>query len=99
MVRLNRAILHDPVAYPDPLSFKPERFILDGRLNPAIRDPIVASFGFGRVRILENLTITWVRMSDTWHAEDMSWTVVQRAVVVYHCRVRSCCFRHQSANR
>ncbi|KAJ7044390.1 cytochrome P450 [Mycena alexandri] len=41
------AILHDKDMYPDPHSFKPERFLLDGKLNPAIRDPD-AAFGFGR---------------------------------------------------
>ncbi|KAJ6580679.1 cytochrome P450 [Mycena capillaripes] len=34
--------------YPDPQKFNPERFLLDGKLNPAIRDPEVAAFGFGR---------------------------------------------------
>jgi cytochrome P450 len=43
-----RAILHDPEAYEDPMRFMPERFIKDGRLNPDVRDPSVAAFGFGR---------------------------------------------------
>ncbi|KAJ7740813.1 cytochrome P450 [Mycena metata] len=38
---------HSVDMYPDPHSFKPERFLLDGKLNPAIRDPD-AAFGFGR---------------------------------------------------
>ncbi|KAJ7862995.1 cytochrome P450 [Mycena leptocephala] len=42
------AILHDENVYPDPQSFKPERFLLDGKLNPAITDPETAAFGFGR---------------------------------------------------
>jgi cytochrome P450 len=33
--------------YPDPHAFKPERFLLDGKLNPAVRNP-EAAFGFGR---------------------------------------------------
>ncbi|KAJ7106241.1 cytochrome P450 [Mycena epipterygia] len=41
------AILHDEVMYPDPYAFKPEHFLLDGKLNPAVRDPD-AAFGFGR---------------------------------------------------
>ncbi|KAJ7722332.1 cytochrome P450 [Mycena metata] len=41
------AILHDEAMYPDPQAFKPERFLLDGKLNPNVRDP-QAAFGFGR---------------------------------------------------
>jgi cytochrome P450 len=33
--------------YPDPLTFKPERFLLNGKPNPDVRDP-QAAFGFGR---------------------------------------------------
>ncbi|KAF7371702.1 Cytochrome P450 [Mycena venus] len=43
------AILHDERVYPDPLKFKPERFLLDGKLNLAVRNPD-AAFGFGRRR-------------------------------------------------
>ncbi|KAJ7453395.1 cytochrome P450 [Mycena latifolia] len=41
------AILHDEVIYPDPHAFTPERFLLNGKLNPDVRDPD-AAFGFGR---------------------------------------------------
>ncbi|KAJ7109594.1 cytochrome P450 [Mycena crocata] len=40
-------ILHDETTYPEPFAFKPERFLLDGQLNPAVRDPL-ATFGYGR---------------------------------------------------
>ena len=42
-----RAVLHDPVMYPEPESFKPERFIdSDGSLRD---DPVLTTlFGFGR---------------------------------------------------
>lgn len=45
---LLRAMLHNPEDYPEPTSFKPERYIKDGKLNPAVRDPLALAFGFGR---------------------------------------------------
>ncbi|KAF5364723.1 hypothetical protein D9757_012497 [Collybiopsis confluens] len=46
------AILHDESVYPEPHSFKPERFIgKDGKINPAVKDPATALFGFGRRRV------------------------------------------------
>ncbi|KAJ7128675.1 cytochrome P450 [Mycena epipterygia] len=42
------AILHDEGMYPDPYAFKPERFLLEGKPNPAVKDPECAAFGFGR---------------------------------------------------
>jgi len=41
------AILHDEAIYPDPHDFKPERFLLNGKLNPMVKSP-EAAFGFGR---------------------------------------------------
>ncbi|KAJ7065512.1 cytochrome P450 [Mycena amicta] len=42
------ALLHDKDVYPDPYSFNPDRFLIDGKLNPDVRDPSMAAFGFGR---------------------------------------------------
>ncbi|KAJ4490644.1 cytochrome P450 [Lentinula aciculospora] len=43
------AMLHNENVYPEPHSFKPERFIgEDGKINPAVKDPDTALFGFGR---------------------------------------------------
>ncbi|KAI0076590.1 cytochrome P450 [Panus rudis PR-1116 ss-1] len=42
------AILHDESAYPESQLFNPDRFLKDGQLNPDVRDPAVAAFGFGR---------------------------------------------------
>ncbi|EMD40157.1 hypothetical protein CERSUDRAFT_151145 [Gelatoporia subvermispora B] len=42
------AILHDPMVYSQPEDFIPERFLKDGRINPGVLDPSVASFGAGR---------------------------------------------------
>ena len=43
-----RAMLHNEDDYPDPSTFKPERFIKNGQLDPNIRDPFMIAFGFGR---------------------------------------------------
>jgi cytochrome P450 len=45
---VSRAMLQDPVAYPDPFKFKPERFLKDGKLDPQVQDPGDIAFGFGR---------------------------------------------------
>lgn len=43
-----RAILHDEKAYPDPFTFRPERFMKGDQLDSSIQDPELAAFGFGR---------------------------------------------------
>ncbi|KAF7975318.1 hypothetical protein HWV62_9741 [Athelia sp. TMB] len=42
------AILHDENTYPDPDSFKPERFMKDEKLDLNVQDPALAAFGYGR---------------------------------------------------
>ncbi|KAJ6527869.1 cytochrome P450 [Mycena vulgaris] len=42
------AMLHDESVCPEPHKFKPERFLLDGKLNLSVRDPLDIIFGFGR---------------------------------------------------
>lgn len=41
-------MLHDPEEYPEPEKFVPERFIKDGKINPAVMDPTTITSGFGR---------------------------------------------------
>ena len=38
----------DPVAYPEPDRFMPERYLKEGRIDPKVRDPLKFQFGFGR---------------------------------------------------
>jgi cytochrome P450 len=46
---LLRGILHNPDDYPDPDTFNPARYLTsDGVLDPSVRDPRTACFGFGR---------------------------------------------------
>ncbi|KAF9551554.1 hypothetical protein CPC08DRAFT_755030 [Agrocybe pediades] len=45
---LHKTILHDENVYPDPLSFKPERFIKDGKWDASVGDPLKVCFGAGR---------------------------------------------------
>jgi cytochrome P450 len=78
-----RAMLHDETVYPEPFEFKPERFMKDGQLNPAVRDPDHAVFGFGR---------RWARPSSYYDFEHilrltfqyMPWTL-------YDIRIRLDC--------
>ena len=48
LTQQHRAMLRDPVDYLDPETFNPDRFILDGQINPEVRDPAAIIFGFGR---------------------------------------------------
>ena len=43
-----RSILHDPLVFEAPHEFKPERYLKDGKIDPGVRDPVVAAFGYGR---------------------------------------------------
>jgi len=42
------SIMHDPKAFKDPMEYRPERYLKDGKLNPDVRDPHSAAFGYGR---------------------------------------------------
>ena len=46
---LFRGILHDSKVSNDPVEFRPEWYLKDGKLNPDVRDPDSAAFGLGRV--------------------------------------------------
>jgi len=43
------AMLHNEERFPDPMEFRPERYLdADGQLDPAMHDAELAAFGFGR---------------------------------------------------
>ncbi|KAK1216681.1 hypothetical protein PQX77_020694 [Marasmius sp. AFHP31] len=54
-----RVTRHTKSVYPEPFSFKPERFLTpDGKLNPDVQDPTRAFFGFGKRYVgITSLTI------------------------------------------
>ncbi|KAJ7190542.1 cytochrome P450 [Mycena pura] len=78
------AMLHDENVYPDPYSFKPERYLLDGKLNPDIPGPDV-NFGFGR-RMCPGrhfaLPSVWITMTSILAAFDVSKAVDDAGNVV-----------------
>ena len=55
-----RAMLHDEEVYPDPSSFRPERFLDEnGQINRELRHPGEMAFGFGRRYVFIKLSC-WV---------------------------------------
>ncbi|TFK20110.1 cytochrome P450 98A3 [Coprinopsis marcescibilis] len=43
------AVMHDPVRFPDPMAFKPERYLTkEGKFNKEVLDPDFGVFGYGR---------------------------------------------------
>ena len=46
--------MHDPEVFPDPLEFRPERFIREGKYDAGPRDPMDYAFGFGRRYVLSS---------------------------------------------
>ena len=51
-----RSILHDNKAFNNPQEFQPERYLKNGKLNPDVRDPHCAAFGYGRRSVDLNMT-------------------------------------------
>ncbi|KAF7333787.1 Cytochrome P450 [Mycena venus] len=79
------AILHDQDIYAEPHSFKPERFLLDGKINTAVRDPETAAFGFGRRicpgRYMATASI-WIAVASMLAAFDIKKAVDEEGRVV-----------------
>ncbi|KAJ7247322.1 cytochrome P450 [Mycena rebaudengoi] len=78
------AMAHNEVMYPDSFSFKPERFLLDGKLNLNIKTPAFA-FGFGR-RICPGRHIAmsslWISIASILAAFDISKAVGEDGKVI-----------------
>ena len=73
--------MHDPEVFNDPMVFRPERYLKDGKLNPDVRDPDSTVFGFGR---------RWVDpIYSPIHAlmvpQYMSWKASKRQLLILNC--------------
>ena len=58
-------MLHDENVYPDPMTFKPERFLDEnGNIDLSVQNPSVASFGFGRRSVELRAVVSHI--PETW---------------------------------
>ena len=49
------SILHDPKVFDNSMEFQPKRYLKDGQLNPDVRDPESAAFGYGRWLVIQHI--------------------------------------------
>ncbi|PFH47950.1 hypothetical protein AMATHDRAFT_6256 [Amanita thiersii Skay4041] len=79
------AMLNDEKVYPDPFTFKPERFMKDGKISKDIKDPSHAVFGFGR-RICPGrflaLSSMWITVASMLAAFDITKAVDESGNVI-----------------
>lgn len=67
--------------YPKPFDFNPDRFLKDGEINPEVKHPNQASFGFGRrydflLPVLYVLITLWIRMCPGRFFSDSSLYII-----------------------
>ena len=94
---LFRSILHDSKAFNDPHEFQPERYLKDGKINPDVRDPECAAFGFGR-RSVNTSSTTYYFLSNTPLPQYMSWKIPERQLVILNCILSSRGIWYQTTN-
>ena len=66
LIFLIRSILHNPKNFDNPMEYRPDRYLKDGKLNPDVMDPDSVAFGFGR-RSVDLLYSIVQRTSNRWH--------------------------------
>ncbi|KAF8645398.1 hypothetical protein AX16_007842 [Volvariella volvacea WC 439] len=71
-------MLQDPKMYPNPLTFNPDRFIKNGKLDPNVRDPTTIAFGFGR-RICPGQKLAF----------DTLWLTIASMITVFNITTRA----------
>ncbi|KAF8998871.1 cytochrome P450 [Cyathus striatus] len=106
----HKAMLYNERDYPDPYTFKPERFLKNGQLNEEIKNPEDIAFGFGR-RIcpgrhvaLSTLWLSIASILSTFNIEkavDMNGRIVEPTYEivdggVIHPKPFSCSFKPRS---
>ncbi|KAJ7607921.1 cytochrome P450, partial [Roridomyces roridus] len=78
------AILHDEALYPEPYAFRPERFLINGKLDPSAPTSDVA-FGYGR-RFCPgqdlSLSILWITMASILATFDITKAVGEDGKVI-----------------
>lgn len=96
-------ITHDPTMYPDPMAFKPERYIAeDGTFDCSTNDPSRYVFGFGRRCVLISfLPCLPCRNSHVrrvcsvcpgkFFAEDLAWLTVAQFLAVMSVTIPAGC--------
>lgn len=79
-------MLHDEDTYPDPFTFKPERFLTkDGKIDKSVRDPRRACFGFGR-RICPGrymaFSAVWIALASLLYCFDIKKAVDENGDII-----------------
>jgi len=53
-------MLHNLEVFNEPMEYRPERFLKDGKLNPDVLDPSSVAFGFGRRSVDPTYSATYI---------------------------------------